>query len=222
MTSTYDRLSEIVLERKALDDDGLYGIIDALPDKTIDPEYNSLRAVVLDLIQAEAPADQVLPRVEELYDRINSIAIEMRHFLEGLEAVPDLGDATIETDPAQVKAIDKLRAAVDSERVTATLRDLLDEGGPLAADQFTDQADEIRQAGDEIQSRIDELQDKVTDIDDQATAVEAVAEAAGLALDAFDAWQNAEGREDKRDAREELLSALTELVESYEAMEADG
>lgn len=118
-TNAYDRLTEIILEGHPPGDlDDLADIIDALPEKTIDPEYNSLRGVVRGLITADAPLDEVLPRIDDLYDRINTVAIEMRYFLDRLDGKNDESDESdnsIDLDPAWTKAIDKLRFGVEND-----------------------------------------------------------------------------------------------------------
>jgi hypothetical protein len=118
----------------------------------------------------------------------------------------------------QARAIERIRSAVDDERLPRQIRDLLE--GPLNAEGFQEEADAAR--ADDLQAEIDALQSRADEADERAESLETVGGAVLDALDCVDEWENAEDREAKGHAREALIDALARLVEAFETSDPDG
>lgn len=125
----------------------------------------------------------------------------------------------MELDPTWETAVDKIRNAVEQERLPRNMRDLLEQH--LDTDKIQELVDEIRQGAETLHERIQELEQRATDIEEAASAVETFHEAVAAAVDAVDEWENAEDRETKRDARQTLLDALGEIPGAYDGLQSD-
>jgi hypothetical protein len=120
----------------------------------------------------------------------------------------------IEIDPKWEKAVDRLRAGVENERVPSKLQELLDY--ELTPDEIQAVADEIRSPADELREQATELEAKADEIDAAAQLFETFGEKVIEATEKIGEWQEAEGRDDKAEAREALFGALQEVADAYD------
>lgn len=106
-------------------------------------------------------------------------------------------------------AVDKLRDAVDNERLPRNVRGLLEDDLESST---------INEVAGTITERCDALRERADLLEASAATVEALANTVETALDAVDGWEGATGQ-DKRDAREELFGSLTQIADAFDDLE---
>lgn len=116
------------------------------------------------------------------------------------------------------KAVDKIRAAADEERVPRGVRGLFED--TLTADEINELVDNVRAPADGMHTEADELHEKANEIEEAASRIERFSDSVVEAADRVGEWDDSTG-EDKRDAREALLEALGAVVEAWDELELD-